>query len=132
MTEPTSQTPEEGILWRGWEDATFEFIKQKDKPILLFVADPDPTVAPFLKAVLGAMPADAKLRALLRDVFPAVLVETKAMPEYLAALGAGTAYHIAVLSPAGLTPLITLDPRGGKPQEVVAQLVRILEKLRDY
>ena len=124
-----SQFPEQGILWRGWNDETLALIQQRGLPVLLFVADPDAFAWPFLKAVFKAMPANAKLRELLHGRYPALFVEADALPEEQKLLGAGSRYHIAVLSPAGLTPMITIDPVHGAPTEVVAEIVRILERL---
>jgi hypothetical protein len=124
-----SQFPGEGILWRGWNDETLALIQQRGLPVLLFVADPDAFAWPFLKAVFKAMPANAKLRGFLHERYPALFIEANALPEELKALGAGSRYHIAVLSPAGLTPMITIDPVHGVPSEVVAEIVRILERL---
>jgi hypothetical protein len=121
--------PEEGILWRGWDAETLKLIAEKNLPVLLFVADPDPIVSPFLQAVLRAMPAHAKLRELLHDRFPALFIEADHLPDELKLLGAGDRYHVAVLSPAGLTPMITIDAVHGAPTEVVAEIVRILERL---
>ena len=54
--------PDEGILWRGWDEATLGFIAEKSRPVFLFVADRDPTIAPFLRELFRAMPRNAKLR----------------------------------------------------------------------
>ncbi len=124
-----SQFPEQGILWRGWNEETLELIREKGLPVLLFVADPSALAWPFLKAVFQAMPANAELRKLVHEGFPALFIEADALPEDLKLLGAGSRYHIAVLSPAGLTPMITIDPVHGAPTEVVAEIVRILERL---
>jgi len=75
------------------------------------------------------MPANARLRELLHERYPALFLEADALPEELKLLGAGDRYHIAVLSPAGLTPMIIIDPVHGAPAEVVAEIVRILERL---
>ena len=53
------------------------------------------------------------------------------LPEHLKELGAGSRYHIAVLSPHGLTPMVTIDPVSGSPQDVVSDMVLILERLVD-
>ncbi len=124
-----SDFPGEGILWRGWNEETLALIQQKGLPVLLFVADPNALAWPFLKAVFRAMPASARLRELLHERYPALFLEADALPEELKLLGAGDRYHIAVLSPAGLTPMITIDPVHGAPAEVVAEIVRILERL---
>jgi len=124
-----AEFPDEGILWRGWNDETLALIQEKGLPVLLFVADPNALAWPFLKAVFQAMPANAKLRELLHERYPALFIEADALPEELKLLGAGSRYHIAVLSPAGLTPMITIDPVHGAPAEVVAEIVRILQRL---
>ncbi len=124
-----SQFPEQGILWRGWNEATLKLIQEKDLPVLLFVADPDPMVWPFLKAVFEAMPANARLRELLHERHPSLFIKAEDLPEELQSLGAGSRYHIAVLSPAGLTPMVTIDPVHGVPAEVVGKIVRVLERL---
>ena len=127
----TSQFPEQGILWRSWSDETRRHIEEKQRPVLLFVADRDPFVWPFLREIFGEMPANAKLRALLHEFFPALFIEADALPEELKALGAGTRYHIAILSPHGMTPMVIIDPVSGKPAEVVDEIVAILERLRE-
>ena len=43
---------------------------------------------------------------------------------------AGSNYHIAVLSPYGLTPLVTIEIQHS-PAEVVSTIVEILERLVD-
>ena len=128
---PTSQFPEQGILWRDWSEGTLRAIEDKKWPVLLFVADPDPIIWPFLREIFKVMPANAKLRTLLHEFFLALFIKADALPEHLKALGAGSRYHIAVLSPYGLTPMITIDPVSGKPEEVVSQIVLTLERLID-
>ena len=127
----TPQFPDEGILWREWSDETLKAIDERKWPVLLFVADPDPLVWPFLREIFKEMPANAKLRALLHESIPALFIKLDALPPMLKELGAGSRYHIAVLSPYGLTPLVTIDPMAGKPAEVVNEIVRILERLGD-
>ena len=39
-------------------------------------------------------------------------------------------YHIAVLSPAGLTPMVTINPMSGGPDEVVEEIINVLGRLR--
>jgi len=126
-----SQFPEKGILWRDWSEETLRTIEDKKWPVLLFVADPDPIVWPFLRAALEQMPANARLRTLLHESFLALFIKAEALPEHLKALGAGSRYHIAILSPYGLTPMITIDPVSGKPAEVVSEIVLTLERLID-
>jgi hypothetical protein len=121
--------PEQGILWRGWSEETLRIINEKEKPVLLFVADPDPAVWPFLREIFNAMPGNAKLRTLLHEVYPALYVKHDEVPGELELLGAGSRYHIAVLSPYGLTPMVTFDPVTGRPAELVAEIATVLERL---
>src|SRR5690349_15396578 len=102
MSEP--EFPREGILWRGWNDTTLSIIKKKQRPVLLFVADAISVAWPFLQDVLEAMPANTRLRSLLHESCPALYIEADTLPGELKALGAGSRYHIAILSPYGLTP----------------------------
>ena len=126
-----AQFPHQGILWRGWDEESLRLIQERGDPVLLFVADPDPTVSPFLTAIFRAMPGHPKLRALLHQRFPALLLKPDAVPDELKLLGAGSRYHIAVLSPSGLTPMVTVDPTAGAPKEIVEELVRILESFEE-
>ena len=127
MAEP--EFPEEGILWRGWDEETLRLINEKGQPVLLFVADPDPLVWPFLRETFKAMPKNARLRELLHARCPALYIEAELLPAELKALGAGSRFHIAILSPYGLTPLVTIDAVSGKPEEVVARIVLVLERI---
>ena len=61
--------------------------------------------------------------------FLALVVEADDLPSELKELGAGSQYHIAVLSPYGLTPMITIDPINGVAAEVTKEIVSILERL---
>jgi hypothetical protein len=128
---PISEFPEKGILWRGWNDDTLSLIEQKQLPVLFFVADVDPLVWPFLRTVFKDMPKNEKLRELLHDTFPALFIKAGELPEQLNAFGAGSKYHFAVLSPSGLTPLVTFDAVSGKPLEIIDEIVRVLERLRE-
>ncbi len=128
---PTPRLPDEGILWRGWSDETLRAIDEKGRPVLLFIADPDPLVWPFLREIFREMPANARLRALLHDFYLALYIEANALPDLLKELGAGSRYHIAILSPYGLTPMITIDVVNGKPASVVDEIVAVLERLPD-
>jgi hypothetical protein len=121
--------PDGGILWRGWNEHTVNIIKERDKPVLLFVADPDPLVFPFLREIFREMPKNARLRALLHETYVALYVEAAALPDELKLPGAGTDYHVAVLSPYGMTPLVTFDVVTGKPADLVAEIVLVLERL---
>jgi hypothetical protein len=120
--------PEQGILWRGWNDETLRVIQDKKRPVLLYVADTDPFVWPFLREIFKAMPANARLRQLLNDFYPAMFIKADSIPADLKALGAGSNYHIAVLSPYGLTPMITIDIQRSA-EEVIRSMVEILERL---
>ena len=122
--------PERGILWRGWNEETLGIIQEKNRPVLLFVADPTSLVAPFLNAIFKAMPGNEKLRDLLQEFFPAVFIEADTLPEDLKSFGAGNGFHIAVLSPAGFNPMMTFDPVSGSPEKVVDEIVTVLERLR--
>ena len=130
-TVPTSEFPDKGILWCGWNDETLRIIDEKQRPVLLFVADANPVVWPFLREIFKEMPTNVKLRHLLHEGFVALYIEADALPEQLKALGAGGSYHIAVLSPYGLTPLATIDPVSGKPSDVVDEIVVILGRLTE-
>ena len=121
--------PDKGILWRGLNDDTRAEIAQRKQPVLLFVLDRHPAVWPRLKQILEGLPANAKLRELLRRSFPALVIEADDLPEELKAFGAGTSYQIAVLSPSGLTPMVTIDPMKGTAGDVISEIVCILERL---
>ncbi len=127
MTAP--EIPDDGILWRGWDDETLRVIGERDKPVLLFVANPDPMVWPFLRETFKAMPKNEKLRQLLHDGCPALFLKADEIPEDLKVLGAGSRYNIAVLSPSGLTPMVTIDPIAGNPADVVDHIVAVLERI---
>jgi hypothetical protein len=117
-----------GILWLRYDDTTLDFIAKKGRPVFVFVADRDPLIAPALSALLRAMPHNARLRDLLHAEFPALFLEAGDVPDDLASLGAGSAYHVAVLSPAGLTPLVTIDVLR-ETNAVVDRIVEVLEAL---
>ena len=59
-TVSPSEFPDKGILWRGRNDITLSIINEKQWPVLLFVADTDPVVWPFLRAVFKEMPLNTK------------------------------------------------------------------------
>lgn len=48
---PKPEFPDEGILWRGWNDETLRIINEKQNPVLLFVVNADPVVWPFLREI---------------------------------------------------------------------------------
>ena len=87
--------PDKGILWRGWDDDTLRIIQEKNRPVLLFVADTDPLVWPFIREIFRAMPANARLRQLLNDFYSALFIKADAIGADLKTLGAGSNYHIA-------------------------------------
>jgi len=125
----TPEFPDDGILWRGWGEETLKFIAERDKPVLLFVANPDPTVWPFLRETFKAMPKSRRLRQLLHDGCPALLLKADELPEELSSLGAGSRYQIAILSPSGLTPMVTINPVSGNPDAVVEEIAAVLERI---
>jgi hypothetical protein len=122
--------PDKGILWRGWNEETLRIVQEKNRPVLLFVADTGPFVWPFLREIFKVMPTNAGLRELLNDFYLAMFIQADSIPPDLRALGAGTNYHIAVLSPYGLTPMVTIEIQHS-PQEVVSTIIEILERLVD-
>ncbi|HTT48734.1 MAG TPA: hypothetical protein VMG39_12120 [Pseudolabrys sp.] len=121
--------PDAGIVWKKWNAETETELAERERPILLFVADPDPMVFPFLRAIFQAMPVNGRLRELLHGEFPALYVEAGAIPEAIGAYGAGRQYHIAVLSPYGLNPLVVFDPVRGDAAAVVAEIAAVLDRL---
>jgi hypothetical protein len=124
-----SDFPAAGILWQKWEETTEAELARRNRPVLLFVADPDPVVFPFLRAIFEAMPKNERLRHLLHAEFPALYVESRSTPEALSAYGAGSRYHIAILSPHGLNPMVVFDITVGDPTALVTELVAVLERL---
>ena len=125
---PEQEFPRDGILWRGWNEETLHLVQQRERPVLLFVADPDPLVWPCLRDAFKAMPANAKLRDLLHEFYTPLYIEASALPEDLKAFGAGSRYHVAVLSPYGFTPLAWVNVLR-PPDEVIAAIVDTLERL---
>jgi len=90
---PEQKFPDSGILWRGWNEETLRLVQQRERPVLLFVADPDPQVWPFLRETFTAMPANARLRELLHEFYTPLYIEARSLPEDLTAFGAGSRYH---------------------------------------
>ncbi|MGO9602039.1 MAG: hypothetical protein ACLQAT_01305 [Candidatus Binataceae bacterium] len=125
---PEPEFPDKGIIWRGWDTETVALIAEKQRPVLLFVADPIAPEWPFLREIFKEMPANERLRTLLHESFLPLFVEGNAAPDELSRLGAGSNHFIAVLSPYGLTPMVTINPVGD-PAKIVAQIVSILERL---
>jgi hypothetical protein len=127
---PEHEFPDSGILWRGWNEETLRLVQQRERPVLLFVADPDPLVWPFLRETFKAMPGNARLRELLHEFYTPLYIEARALPDDLKAFGAGSRYHVAVLSPYGFTPLVWVNVLR-PPDEVIATIVDTLERMQD-
>ena len=104
-------------------------IAEKDRPVLLVVPDSDGTVAPFLRGIMEEAPKNARLRELLHKEFLGLFIPVNAPPNELALFGAGSHYHIGILSPSGLTPIITFPVQTCGPSEVIEQVVVALERL---
>src|SRR5579859_246456 len=85
---PGPEFPTDGILWHEWNEATEKLIAERDRPVLLVVLNPEPTVAPFLKGVLRAMPSNAELRELLHGYYIALMIRADSIPDYFRDLGA--------------------------------------------
>jgi hypothetical protein len=115
-----------GIRWRV-HDGIIRLLREKPRPVLLFVSDHDGTRFPFLRAILSAMPRNEKLRTLLNSSCAAMLLKSDSMPGYMRELGAGSSYHLAIRSPAGLTSLVTFDYVTGQPQMPVEEIAIALE-----
>ena len=127
---PDHERPGSGIVWRGWNEETLRLVQERERPVLLFVADPDPLVWPFLRETFKAMPGNARLRDLLREFYTPLYVEAASLPDDLKAFGAGSRYHVAVLSPYGFTPLVWVNVLR-PPDEVIATIVDTLERMQD-
>ena len=123
--------PDTGILWRRWNEATQCEIAERARPVLLFVADPLAPVFMFLREIFRVMPKNPALRVLLDQEFIGLYVEAAELSDDLGAFGAGERYHIAILSPHGLNAMVTFDPVRGDPDAVVAEIVQVLERLRE-
>jgi hypothetical protein len=126
-------TPQEpsGIRWRDY-DGIISLLKEKPRPVLLFVLDHDGTRFPFLREIHSAMPRNEKLRTLLNGSCAAMLLKADSMPEYMRDLGAGSSYHVAILSPTGLTPLVTFDFMCGQPEKLVEEIAKALEAVSPF
>jgi hypothetical protein len=121
--------PDDGIAWHGWSEATIKKIAEKDRPVLLLVMDPDPIHAPFLRGFLDAAPKNARLCELLHREFMALYVPQETLPEELSLFGAGSRYHLAILSPSEFTPLVGFHAQMCEASEVAEQIVVALEGL---
>ena len=122
---PKSNTPKDGIPWLSYE-ATVALLREAPRPVLAFVLDQDGARWPFLREIFAAMPKSPKLRTLLDGPCAAMLLKADSLPEYLATLGAGCSYHIAVLSPAGLTQMACFDYVTGDPEALVEEIASAL------
>ncbi len=70
--------PKDGILWHEWNDDTLGTIEERDRPVVLFVANPDPVIAPFLQGVLLSHAFELeRLRNLLHDYYIALMVYSR-------------------------------------------------------
>jgi hypothetical protein len=123
---PEFDFPKVGILWRSYED-TIILLNERTRPVLAFVMDYDGTCWPFLREILRAMPKNEKLRHLLGGPCAAMLLKADSMPKYMAALGAGSDYHIAILAPAGLTTLQIFNYETSNPEALVEKIAGSLE-----
>ena len=123
--------PDDGILWRGFNDDTLRIISERQNPVLLFVRDTDPLVWPFLREIFKTLPKNERLRDLLHERCVAVYAEVETLPEEQKQLGAGSRYFIAILSPFGLTPLVTVDPMGGTPTEIAERIAALLARIME-
>ena len=124
-----SKLPDDEIDWHGWNAGTLRKIAQKDRPVLVLIVDPDPTVAPFLKGIMEAAHQNTRLCQLLRHDFMALYMPVDDLPSELAALGAGRHYHLGIVSPDQFTPMTTFPFHTCTPSEVVEQIVVALERL---
>jgi len=128
---PSPEFPDDGILWRGFDDDTLRIVAERQNPVLLFVRDTDPLVWPFLREIFKVLPKNEKLRDLLHERCVALYAEAEALPEDQKQLGAGSRYYLAILSPSGLTPLITVDPMSGTPTEIAERIAALLSRIME-
>ena len=128
---PEFEFPKNGILWRSFDD-TITLLNEKTRPVLVFVRDLGGMHWPFLREIFSAMPNNEKLCSLLNGPCAAMLLKADSIPADMAVMGAGGAYHIAVLSPAGLTTMVTFNHVTGKPEALVEEIATVLEKLAPF
>lgn len=126
-----SEFPKDGILWQSY-DATITLLNERTRPVLAFVLDYDGICWPFLREIFRAMPKNQNLRNLLDGPCAAMLLKADSMPEYMATLGAGSNYHIAILSPAGLTPMASFDYVTAEPEALVERIVSAIEAIAPF
>lgn len=123
-----SEVAKSGILWQGY-NKTISLLKETSRPVLLFVQDEDPANWPFLREIFRAMPKNQKLRELLAGPSVAMLLKPSEIPEGLSMVGAGTSYHIAILSPVGFTPIATFHHTTGDPEALVESIAADLNRI---
>jgi hypothetical protein len=123
--------PNEGILWRSYED-TIALLKDKTRPVLAFVMDFDGIRWPFLREVFRAMPANEKLRDFLHCSCVAMLLKIDSMPRDMAEMGAGSDFHIAILSPTGLNPMTIFNYITAEPEALVEEIAKALEAMAPF
>jgi hypothetical protein len=123
--------PKDGILWRSYED-TIALLNEKTRPVLAFVMDQDATCWPFLREIFKEIPKNKKLRDLLNGSCIAMLLKIDVMPKDMAEMGAGSAYHIAILAPTGLNPMTIFNHVTGKPEALVEQIAKALEVMAPF
>jgi len=128
---PESKFPRDGILWRDY-DATIVALEERARPVLAFVIDQDGTCWPFLREIFKVMPKNEKLSNLLNGPCVAMLLQADSIPEYMADLGAGSSYHIAILSPSGLTLMKSFSYVTAESEELVKQIADSLEAIARY
>lgn len=121
------------INWFDWNEETQKEIAKRGKPVLLFIYEPEEVpgiMHPFCRELLYNIESNQRLAELLNTDFIGLKINSDKIPEYMSLLGAGNAYYLAILSPAGLTPMATLDIITGKPEEIVGTLVKAFETLK--
>ena len=127
MSKPSF--PDDGIVWHSWCEETLKLIAARDRPVLLVVLDPDPTVGPFVRGLMEAAPKHARLRELLHKDYMGLFVPVDALPQELSLFGAGGHYHVGILSPVGFNPMMTFPVQTCGSTEVLEQIVVALERL---
>lgn len=123
--------PNDAIRWLEWSPKTLERMRAEPRPTLLFVEDPENGLAaPFLRAVLEELEAHDGLRALLSEWAWPLKVRADRLDDFLAAMGAGKAYHVCITPAGQLTPLVIFDAVTGDPAAVAAEVFRALKELK--
>jgi hypothetical protein len=120
---------EDGSYWLRWNDETLDLFAERRRPIVVLVDDRDPAISARVRALRAAMSEHPRLCALMGNQFHGVFVDADAIPEHLAWLDAGTAFHLAVLSPIGWTPIATIDIMRDDTEALVDQIAQALTGL---